>query len=174
MYEERETLEPASLSILAMRSSERVRDVLVFILPLYYRSRILATSCWHWRIGQEVAPNFLASSSKLRPAQCSATFWRRNSGVYLGCDFAIWLPFFREHDVSTKPGQVHYHTFDVTCGRRCLLHLEDEARRVPTAFPERALRWVALYIVAAALPGCGGGGGSPSPALSTAWPRAPA
>jgi hypothetical protein len=42
MYEERETFEPASLSILAMRSSERVRDVFVFILPLYYQGRILA------------------------------------------------------------------------------------------------------------------------------------
>jgi len=46
MYEERETFEPASLSILAMRSTERVRDVFVFILPLYYQSRILATSGW--------------------------------------------------------------------------------------------------------------------------------
>src|ERR1700728_1633549 len=44
MYEERETFEPANLSILAMRSPERVRDVFVFILPLYYQSRILATS----------------------------------------------------------------------------------------------------------------------------------
>jgi hypothetical protein len=34
------------LSILAMRSTERVRDVFVFILPLYYQSRILATSGW--------------------------------------------------------------------------------------------------------------------------------
>ena len=36
MYEEREAFVPASLSILAMRSSERVRDVFIFILPLYY------------------------------------------------------------------------------------------------------------------------------------------
>jgi uncharacterized repeat protein (TIGR03803 family) len=39
------------------------------------------------------------------------------------------------------------------------LHLEEEAKRVPAAFPERALHWVALCIVTAALPGCWGGGG---------------
>jgi len=46
MYEEREIFEPASLSILAMRSPERVRDVFVFILPLYYQGRILTTGGW--------------------------------------------------------------------------------------------------------------------------------
>ena len=46
MYEERETFEPANLSILAMRSPERVRDVFVFILPLYYQGRIPATGGW--------------------------------------------------------------------------------------------------------------------------------
>jgi hypothetical protein len=61
----------------------------------------------HWRIDQEVGPNSFASSSKPRPARCSATIWRRNSGVYLGCDLAISIPLFCEHDVSTKPGQVH-------------------------------------------------------------------
>lgn len=43
MYAERETFGPASLPMVATRSSERVREVLVFILPLYYRSRISAT-----------------------------------------------------------------------------------------------------------------------------------
>jgi hypothetical protein len=46
MYEERETFDPANLSILAMRSPERVRDVFVFILPLYYQGRISATDDW--------------------------------------------------------------------------------------------------------------------------------
>jgi hypothetical protein len=43
MYAERETFGPASLSMLATRSSERVKDVFAFILPLYYQSRILAS-----------------------------------------------------------------------------------------------------------------------------------
>jgi hypothetical protein len=46
MYEERETFDPANLSILAMRSPERVRDVFVFILALYYQGRISATGDW--------------------------------------------------------------------------------------------------------------------------------
>src|ERR1700693_6196319 len=40
MYAERETFGPANLSIVATRSSDRVSDVLAFILPLYYHSRI--------------------------------------------------------------------------------------------------------------------------------------
>jgi len=47
MYEERETFEPANLSILAMRSPERVREVFVFILLLYYQGRIAATGGWY-------------------------------------------------------------------------------------------------------------------------------
>src|SRR6266404_217407 len=43
MYAERETFGPASLSMLATRSSDSVRDVFAFILPLYYQSRIPAT-----------------------------------------------------------------------------------------------------------------------------------
>jgi hypothetical protein len=46
MYEERETFEPDSLSILAIRSPERVRDVFVFILSLCYQGRIIAISGW--------------------------------------------------------------------------------------------------------------------------------
>jgi hypothetical protein len=34
------------LSILAMRSSERLRDVFTFIPPLYYSGRILANVSW--------------------------------------------------------------------------------------------------------------------------------
>jgi prevent-host-death family protein len=41
MYEERETFEPANLSIVAIRSSDSVRDVFNFILPSYYRGRIM-------------------------------------------------------------------------------------------------------------------------------------
>ena len=48
----------------------------------------------------------IAISSNERPARCSATIWQRNSGVYLGCDFAILDPFFCEHEVTTMPGQV--------------------------------------------------------------------
>src|ERR1700691_2748484 len=44
MYEHRETFEPASLSILTMRSPESVKDVFVFILLLYYQGRILAAA----------------------------------------------------------------------------------------------------------------------------------
>jgi len=42
MYAERDTFGPASLSILATRSSDRVSDVLDFIPHLYYQSRISA------------------------------------------------------------------------------------------------------------------------------------
>ncbi len=40
MYEERETFEPANLSIVAMRSLDNARDVVNFILPLYYQGRM--------------------------------------------------------------------------------------------------------------------------------------
>ena len=49
-----------------------------------------------------------------------------------------------------------------------LSHLQDQATRAPPGFSERALRWVALYIVAAALPGCGGGGGGSGYAIGGA------
>jgi hypothetical protein len=42
MYAERDTFGPASLSILATRSSDKVSDVFDFILPLYYQSRMSA------------------------------------------------------------------------------------------------------------------------------------
>jgi hypothetical protein len=42
VHAEREILGPASLSILATRSSESNRDVFPFIAPLYYQSRVLA------------------------------------------------------------------------------------------------------------------------------------
>jgi hypothetical protein len=41
MYEERETFEPANLSIVAIRSPDSVRDVFNFILPSYYQGRIM-------------------------------------------------------------------------------------------------------------------------------------
>jgi len=62
MYAEREIFGPASLSMLAMRSSERVREVLAFILPLYYRSRIPATVRWS-------AAGSISSSSGSRPVK---------------------------------------------------------------------------------------------------------
>jgi hypothetical protein len=45
MNAERDTFGPASLSILATRSSERLSEVFDLILYLYYRSRISARYC---------------------------------------------------------------------------------------------------------------------------------
>jgi hypothetical protein len=43
-------LGPASLSMLATRSSERVNDVLAFILPLYYQGKTLANTAGALRV----------------------------------------------------------------------------------------------------------------------------
>src|SRR5580700_3833866 len=56
MYAERETFGPANLSILASKSSERVREVFAFILPLYYRSRIGAILHWSTDAGRRRLP----------------------------------------------------------------------------------------------------------------------
>lgn len=45
MYAERDTFGPASLSMLATRSSDKVSDVFDFILHLYYQSSMSARYC---------------------------------------------------------------------------------------------------------------------------------
>ena len=69
MYEERETFEPASLSILAMRSSERLRDVFTFILPLYYSGRILANVSWSTAGSTHKKRTFFTRAKWMRPAE---------------------------------------------------------------------------------------------------------
>ncbi len=68
MYEERETFEPANLSILAMRSSERLRDVFTFIPPLYYSGRILANVSWSTAGSTHKKRTFFTRAKWMQPA----------------------------------------------------------------------------------------------------------
>jgi hypothetical protein len=63
MYAERDIFGPASLSIVATRSSDKVSDVLDFILHLYYYGRISA------RCGASVDRNKTLSASQSKTSR---------------------------------------------------------------------------------------------------------
>ena len=74
MYAERDTLGPASLSILATRSSDRVNDVLAFIPPLYYQAKTLINSAGEFTIANGTMEGWtssLTASSRSAPETAS-------------------------------------------------------------------------------------------------------
>jgi predicted dithiol-disulfide oxidoreductase (DUF899 family) len=127
MYAEREISGPASLSILAMRSSDRVRDVFAFILPLYYQSR--ARSILGWSTGRLVSTSpegrrvehqrlrvadsvEIAASARLSPA-VSGEESERLLPVTDSFDADFGVAEYHGHNVFIRDGERVFRTYFV-------------------------------------------------------------
>src|SRR5450631_1237385 len=99
-----------SRSSLSLRFSRRNRDSSSRSAVVNPPSPLPASrlSCrTHSEIDHAVGPNSFESDAGLRPLRAKSTICRLNSGVYLTLLVAISNTSISNHEVSTKPGQLH-------------------------------------------------------------------